>query len=140
MKLHKIVLFFRIFCQQCCLRIPLFLYANRCCQKVCRKEPNCAKISFCNIVRTKKKLKMITYSQIAFLLVYLQNCWNYVSNLKIRKFISPKLLYPRMLTQMFWKKVVYCIMHMHIQVGYNNMHTHILIINSSMSACKRDFI
>ena len=30
-------------------------------------------------------------------------------------------------------------MHMHIQVGYNNMHTHILIINSSMSACKKDF-
>ena len=27
---------------------------------------------------------------------------------------------------------------MHIQVGYNNMHTHILIINSSMSACKKD--
>ena len=29
-------------------------------------------------------------------------------------------------------------MHMHIQVGYNNMHTHILIINSSMSAYKKD--
>ena len=75
--------FFQTFCLLCYLRIPLFLYANRCCQKVCRKEPNCAKISFCNIVRTKKKLKMITYSQIALLLVYLLNCCYYISNLKI---------------------------------------------------------